>query len=70
MVTKGYFALVLHAHLPYVRHRNILLFGRKWLFEALTETYLPYSKPLCLEQDKIDYRLLSPFHHLSRHVAG
>lgn len=38
----GYVALVLHAHLPYVRHPE---HGRsleeRWLFEALWESYLP-----------------------------
>jgi len=41
-VAKGYFCLVLHAHLPYVRHpehENFL--EERWLFEAITETYIP-----------------------------
>jgi 1,4-alpha-glucan branching enzyme len=36
---KGYVALVLHAHLPYVRHPdqdNML--EERWLFEAISET--------------------------------
>ena len=36
------FALILHAHLPFVRHpehENFL--EEDWLFEAITETYLP-----------------------------
>jgi 1,4-alpha-glucan branching enzyme len=39
---KGYVAMVLHAHLPYVRHpehENIL--EERWLFEAISETYIP-----------------------------
>ncbi|HZK24153.1 MAG TPA: 1,4-alpha-glucan branching protein domain-containing protein [Oscillospiraceae bacterium] len=58
-MTKGYFSLVLHAHLPYVRHPEYTYsFEEKWLFEALTETYLPLLESLTrLEQDKIDYRL-------------
>jgi 1,4-alpha-glucan branching enzyme len=39
---QGYLALVLHAHLPYVRHpedENFL--EEDWLYEAITETYLP-----------------------------
>lgn len=39
---QGYLALVLHAHLPFVRHpesENYL--EEKWLFEAITETYIP-----------------------------
>ena len=41
-MSKGYFALVLHAHLPYVRHpehENFL--EEEWLYEAITETYVP-----------------------------
>lgn len=38
----GYLNLVLHAHLPYVRHPEYPSFlEEKWLFEAITETYLP-----------------------------
>lgn len=38
----GYLALVLHGHLPYVYHpeQNEVL-EERWLFEALTECYLP-----------------------------
>ena len=42
MPTQGYLSLVLHAHLPYVRHpehRDFL--EEDWLFEAMTETYIP-----------------------------
>lgn len=38
----GYLSLVLHAHLPFVRepdHETFL--EESWLFEAITETYLP-----------------------------
>ncbi len=42
MQPKGYFALVLHAHLPFVRHPEHERFLEEdWYFEALTETYLP-----------------------------
>jgi 1,4-alpha-glucan branching enzyme len=38
----GYFSLVLHAHLPFVRHPEHEKFlEESWLFEAITETYLP-----------------------------
>jgi 1,4-alpha-glucan branching enzyme len=38
----GYLALVLHAHLPFVRHPEHEKFlEESWLFEAITETYLP-----------------------------
>lgn len=37
-----YHCLVLHAHLPYVRHpEHPRCDEERWLFEALTETYLP-----------------------------
>jgi 1,4-alpha-glucan branching enzyme len=39
---KGYLALVLHAHLPFVRHPEHEHFLEEdWLYEAITETYLP-----------------------------
>ena len=39
---KGYLALVLHAHLPFVRHPEHPEFLEEdWLFEAITETYVP-----------------------------
>jgi 1,4-alpha-glucan branching enzyme len=42
---KGYLQLVLHAHLPYVRHPEYDRFlEERWLFEAVTETYVPLVK--------------------------
>ena len=42
MNPKGYFALVLHAHLPFVRHpEHDRFLEEDWFFEAMTETYLP-----------------------------
>ena len=39
---KGALAIVLHAHLPYVRHPEYPDFLEEdWLYEAITETYLP-----------------------------
>jgi 1,4-alpha-glucan branching enzyme len=38
----GYLCLVLHAHLPYVRHpEHDDFLEEDWLFEAMTETYIP-----------------------------
>jgi 1,4-alpha-glucan branching enzyme len=38
----GYLSIVLHAHLPFVRHPEHEKFLEEaWLFEATTETYLP-----------------------------
>ena len=38
----GYFSLVLHAHLPFVRHpEDPTVMEEQWLYEAITGTYLP-----------------------------
>src|SRR5215475_5882832 len=38
----GFLALILHAHLPFVRHPEHEHFlEEEWLFEAITETYIP-----------------------------
>jgi 1,4-alpha-glucan branching enzyme len=38
----GHFALILHAHLPFARHPEHEHFlEEEWLFEAITETYVP-----------------------------
>jgi 1,4-alpha-glucan branching enzyme len=62
---KGYLAIVLHAHLPFIRHPEFADFLEEdWLFEAITETYIPIIKVLDgLARDKVDYKLtisLSP----------
>lgn len=39
---RGYLAIILHAHLPFVRHPEYDTFlEERWLFEAITETYIP-----------------------------
>src|ERR1700674_5335134 len=39
---QGYVALILHAHLPFVRHPEHEDFLEEdWLYEAISETYLP-----------------------------
>jgi 1,4-alpha-glucan branching enzyme len=44
---QGCFALVLHAHLPFVRHPEHERFLEEtWLFEAITEVYVPLLKLL------------------------
>ena len=41
-MTTGYFSLVLHAHLPFVRHpEDPTVMEEEWLYEAITGTYLP-----------------------------
>jgi 1,4-alpha-glucan branching enzyme len=43
----GYLSLVLHAHLPFVRHPEHEHFlEESWLYEAITETYLPLLRML------------------------
>jgi len=56
---KGYLALVLHAHLPFVRHPEHEVFlEENWLFEAITETYLPLLDILArLVADGVPFRL-------------
>jgi 1,4-alpha-glucan branching enzyme len=56
---QGYLALVLHAHLPYVRHPEYQdALEENWLFEAITESYIPLAL-VCedLIRDGIDFRL-------------
>lgn len=62
---QGFLSLILHAHLPYVRHpEHDSFFEENWLFEAITECYLPLIGVLDrLHDDKVNYRLtlsLSP----------
>ncbi|MCI0408394.1 MAG: DUF4912 domain-containing protein, partial [Acidobacteria bacterium] len=57
--TLGYLAMVLHAHLPFVRHPEREYFLEEhWLFEAITETYLPILDLLGhLSRDHVPARL-------------
>ncbi|MDD5097723.1 MAG: DUF1957 domain-containing protein [Candidatus Omnitrophica bacterium] len=62
---KGYLCLVLHGHLPFVRHPEFENFLEEdWLYEAITETYVPLISVFeGLVNDGIDFRLtmtLSP----------
>ena len=56
---KGYLALVLHAHLPFVRHPEEKFFlEENWLYEAITETYIPLIRVFeSLIRDDIDFRV-------------
>ena len=61
----GYLCLVLHAHLPYVRHPEYNDFLEEdWLYEAITESYAPLLLMMeGLVDDGVDFRLtfsLSP----------
>ena len=64
-MSKGYLALVLHTHLPFVRHPEYPEFLEEdWFFQAITETYVPLIDTFeGLLRDKIPFRLtvsLSP----------
>lgn len=56
---KGYLCLMLHAHLPYVRHPEEEYFlEENWLYEAITETYIPLINVFDnLIDEKIPYRV-------------
>lgn len=56
---KGYLAIVLHSHLPYVRHPEYEDFLEEdWLYEAITETYIPLIDVFNgLVRDGVDFRL-------------
>jgi 1,4-alpha-glucan branching enzyme len=55
----GYVALVLHAHLPYVRHpESDYVLEEEWLYEAITETYVPLLHVFDgLKRDGIDFKI-------------
>jgi 1,4-alpha-glucan branching enzyme len=64
-VISGRLALVLHAHLPFVRHPEHPEFLEEdWLYEAITETYIPLLRMLeRLARERVPARLtmtLSP----------
>jgi 1,4-alpha-glucan branching enzyme len=83
---KGFLSLVLHAHLPFVRHPEHEQFlEENWFFEGITETYVPLLQMLeTWERDGVGARLaitLTPTlcammnddvlrDRYSRHVAG
>ncbi|MDD5044267.1 MAG: DUF1957 domain-containing protein [Candidatus Omnitrophica bacterium] len=56
---KGYLCIVLHSHLPFVRHPEHEDFLEEdWLYEAITETYIPLInvfERLCAEN--VDFRI-------------
>jgi len=56
---QGYVAIVLHAHLPFVRHPEYEYFLEEdWLYEAINETYIPLIIMMeGLEHDQVPYRL-------------
>ncbi|MBN2616796.1 MAG: DUF1957 domain-containing protein [Spirochaetales bacterium] len=61
--SQGLLSLVLHAHLPFVRHPEYDKFlEEKWLFEAINETYLPLLRTFRgLEAKGVDFKLTMSF---------
>src|SRR5690606_2634855 len=55
----GHLVLILHAHLPYVRHpRHPHFLEETWLFEAVAECYLPLLDVLeRLAEEEVPYRI-------------
>ncbi|MFH1238615.1 MAG: DUF1957 domain-containing protein, partial [bacterium] len=58
-MAKGYLCLVLHAHLPYIHHPEFDDFLEEdWLYEAITETYIPLISIFDrLIDEGVDFRL-------------
>jgi 1,4-alpha-glucan branching enzyme len=58
-MAQGYLALVLHAHLPFVRHpEDPTVMEERWLYEAITGTYLPLIQVFeGLKADGIPFRI-------------
>ncbi len=54
---KGAIAIVLHHHLPFIRHPEHEFFlEERWLYEAITETYLPLIQAWrALERDGVPF---------------
>jgi 1,4-alpha-glucan branching enzyme len=55
----GYLALILHAHLPFVRHPEHEHFLEEdWFFEAITESYIPVLRVMQrLANDRVPFKL-------------
>src|SRR6266403_5066858 len=55
----GHVALILHAHLPFVRHPEHEHFLEEdWLFEAITESYIPLLQMMQrLVNDNVPFKL-------------
>lgn len=58
-MAKGYLSIILHAHLPYIRHPEHERFlEEEWFYEAVTETYIPLIKVFdSLVKDGVDFRI-------------
>jgi 1,4-alpha-glucan branching enzyme len=58
-MAHGYLAMVLHTHLPFVRHpEHDQFLEEDWLYEAITETYIPLINIFDgLVKDGVDFRI-------------
>jgi 1,4-alpha-glucan branching enzyme len=58
-MSSGYLALILHAHLPFVRHPEYEHFLEEaWLFEVITESYIPLLQMMQrLVNDHVPFKL-------------
>ena len=56
---KGYVSFVLHAHLPFIHHpESEDYLEEEWLFEAISETYIPLIKNFQkLVDEDVDFRM-------------
>ena len=56
---RGHLALILHAHLPFVRHPEHEHFlEEEWFFEAITEAYIPLLRMMQrLMADRVPFKL-------------
>ena len=56
---KGYVSFVLHAHLPFIHHpESDDYLEEQWLFEAISETYLPLLRNFKkLVDEKVEFRI-------------
>ena len=63
MSPQGSLAIVLHTHLPFVRHPEHPEFlEERWLFEAITETYLPLLERFQrLANERVPFRITMSF---------
>src|ERR1041385_1494319 len=58
-MSTGHLALILHAHLPFVRHPEHEQFLEEdWFFEAVTESYIPLLRMMQrLVSDSVPFKL-------------
>ena len=62
---EGFLSLVLHAHLPYVRHPECdYMLEENWFYEAMTECYLPLLAIFNnLVSDRVPFRITMSLHY-------